>query len=251
MALQRLFPTLVYRGRLKQAGWQAFNNRLLQECRQLRLDDAGGRRWSAKNYPGGYTSYNSVNRMQQVSPTFAELERRLRRHVRSFTAALQFDLTQRELTMTDCWVNIMPRQVVHGLHLHPLSTLSGTYYVKTPRGCAGLKFEDPRLDRFMAAPPRIAASRSPAVSAARSWPSTTPVEVAVPCDLVRFDSVPSRSISSRSASTGSARAARCSPGPTTSPPSCAGGISALAATGTLLPGRGGPLCRRQPLEQRG
>jgi uncharacterized protein (TIGR02466 family) len=80
--------------------------------------------------------------------------------VRSFAATLQFDLTQRELTMTDCWVNIMPRQVVHGLHLHPLSTLSGTYYVKTPQGCAGLKFEDPRLDRFMAAPPRLAHGRT-------------------------------------------------------------------------------------------
>ncbi len=159
MALQRLFPTLVYRARLKQAGWRAFNNRLLQECRQLRLDDAGGGRWSAANYPGGYTSYNSVSRMHQVSPTFAELERHLRRHVKSFVAALGFDLTHRELSMTDCWVNIMPRQVVHGLHLHPLSTLSGTYYVRTPKGCAGLKFEDPRLDRFMAAPPRTAAHR--------------------------------------------------------------------------------------------
>jgi len=29
--------------------------------------------------------------------------------------------------MTDCWVNVMPKQVVHGLHLHPLSTISGTY----------------------------------------------------------------------------------------------------------------------------
>lgn len=28
------------------------------------------------------------------------------------------------------------------------------YYVRTPSGCPGLKFEDPRLDRFMAAPPR-------------------------------------------------------------------------------------------------
>jgi uncharacterized protein (TIGR02466 family) len=26
--------------------------------------------------------------------------------------------------------------------------------VQTPRGCSGLKLEDPRLDRFMAAPPR-------------------------------------------------------------------------------------------------
>jgi uncharacterized protein (TIGR02466 family) len=159
MTVQRLFPTLVYRGRLKQAGWRAFNNRLLQECQQLRLDDVGGQRWSAKNYPGGYTSYNSVNRVHEVSPTFAELQRRLQRHVRSFTSSLEFDLEQRELTMTDCWVNIMPRQVVHTLHLHPLSTISGTYYVKTPKGCAGLKFEDPRLDRFMAAPPRTGDSR--------------------------------------------------------------------------------------------
>jgi uncharacterized protein (TIGR02466 family) len=50
----------------------------------------------------------------------------------------------------------MPRHVVHGLHLHPLSTLSGTYYVQVPKGSPGLKFEDPRLDRFMAAPPRKA-----------------------------------------------------------------------------------------------
>jgi uncharacterized protein (TIGR02466 family) len=159
MTVQRLFPTLVYRGRLNQTGWHAFNKRLLQECQQLRVDDVGGQRWSAKNYPGGYTSYNSVNRMHQVSPTFAELQRRLLRHVGSFASSLEFDLAHRELTMTDCWVNIMPRQVVHTLHLHPLSTLSGTYYVKTPKGCPGLKFEDPRLDRFMAAPPRTGASR--------------------------------------------------------------------------------------------
>jgi uncharacterized protein (TIGR02466 family) len=159
MATRVLFPTLVYNAHLQQANWRQFNNRLLRECRQLRLDDAAGRRWSAKNYPGGFTSYNSVSRMHRISPTFAELERRLDRHVRAFAGALEFDLDQRKLAMTDCWVNIMPHRVVHGLHLHPLSTLSGTYYVRTPKGCPGLKFEDPRLDRFMAAPPRIAASR--------------------------------------------------------------------------------------------
>ena len=156
MTLQRLFPTLVYRSALQ--GRPAFNKRLLQECLQLRADDVGGQRWSKKNYPGGYTSYSSVNRMHEISPTFADLQRRLSRHVRAFAASLEFDLTQRELTMTDCWVNIMPRQVVHSLHLHPLATISGTYYVKTPKGSPGLKFEDPRLDRFMAAPPRTGAS---------------------------------------------------------------------------------------------
>ncbi|MET0988714.1 MAG: TIGR02466 family protein, partial [Steroidobacteraceae bacterium] len=101
-------------------------------------------------------SYHSAHRLHQLSPTFAQLERRLNRHVRAFTQSLQFDMEGRALAMTDCWVNIMPRQVVHSLHLHPLATISGTYYVQTPRGCAGLKFEDPRLDRFMAAPPRRA-----------------------------------------------------------------------------------------------
>jgi uncharacterized protein (TIGR02466 family) len=125
----------------------------------VRDHDTDGQRWSKKNYPGGYTSYGSLCRMQKMSSTFMELERKLNRHVNAFAKRLDLDLEGRELAMTDCWINIMPHQVVHGLHLHPLSTLSGTYYVKTPAGCSGIKFEDPRLDRFMAAPPRKADCR--------------------------------------------------------------------------------------------
>ncbi len=156
MPTQSLFPTLIYQARLQASAWRTFNRRLLRECQQLRHDDEAGRRWSARNYPGGYTSYNSASRMHQLSPTFAALERKLQRHVRAYARSLEFDLTGRSLSMTDCWVNIMPHSVVHGLHLHPLSTISGTYYVQTPKGTPGLKFEDPRLDRFMAAPPRRA-----------------------------------------------------------------------------------------------
>jgi uncharacterized protein (TIGR02466 family) len=148
------FPTLIHAAQLQRTGWRKFNNQLLRECQQLRVDDAAGRRWSKQNYPGGYTSYNSVSRMHQVSPTFAALERKLDRHVRAYARSLELDVEARPLAMTDCWVNIMPQQVVHGLHLHPLSTISGTYYVQTPKGSPGIKFEDPRLDRFMAAPPR-------------------------------------------------------------------------------------------------
>ncbi len=149
-----LFPTQVYRAALMPRGAAAFNRQLLREARQLRHDDGAGRVWSTSNYPGGYTSYGSACRMQTVSPTFATLEKRLARHVRAFARSLDFDLEGRELAMTDCWVNVMPRGVTHGLHLHPLSTISGTYYVQVPRGAPGLKFEDPRLDRMMAAPPR-------------------------------------------------------------------------------------------------
>ncbi len=159
MTTHALFPTLIYSARVHPTDWRALNDKLRRECRQLRSDDTAGRRWSTKNYPGGYTSYDSASRMHRASPTFAALERRIDRHVRTFARALEFDLQGRTLEMTDCWVNIMPRNVSHGLHLHPLSTISGTYYVSTPRGSAGLKLEDPRLERFMASPPRRAHSR--------------------------------------------------------------------------------------------
>lgn len=158
MTTHTFFPTLIHAAPLGVKDARRFNDKLLRECLHLEQDDGAGRKWSARNYPGGYTSYNSANRMQQLSPTFAQLERALNRHVRRFAQQLEYDLAGRELAMTDCWVNIMPPGVVHSLHLHPLSTLSGTYYVSTPRGSPGLKFEDPRLDRFMAAPPRKADS---------------------------------------------------------------------------------------------
>jgi uncharacterized protein (TIGR02466 family) len=165
MGTQLLFPTRIYEARLAHAGWPALNARLLRECRQLKQDDAGGRRWSARNYPGGFTSYSSAHRMHTLSPTFAALQRLLDPHVSRFARELQFDLSGRELAMTDCWVNIMGKGAAHGLHLHPLSSISGTYYVATPRGAPGLKFEDPRIERFMAAPPRA----SNAARVNRAW----------------------------------------------------------------------------------
>jgi uncharacterized protein (TIGR02466 family) len=158
MTTQALFPTLVHSGALRGPRWRAVNARLLRECRQLRADDAAGRRWSTHNYPGGYTSYGSAHRMHTLSPSFAALARALDAQVARFARTLEFDLAGRRLAMTDCWVNIMGRGACHGLHLHPLSTLSGTYYVATPPHSAGLKFEDPRLERYMAAPPRRAAA---------------------------------------------------------------------------------------------
>jgi uncharacterized protein (TIGR02466 family) len=159
MPVQTLFPTRVYTAKLAGVAANTLNTRLLRECRVLAQDDVAGQAWSAANYPGGYTSYNTAARMHRMSPTFAALEKRIDAHVRGFARALDFDLAGRRLAMTDCWVNVMTKQVVHGLHLHPLASLSGTYYVRTPRGCSGLKFEDPRLERFMAAPPRKAKAR--------------------------------------------------------------------------------------------
>lgn len=156
MATRELFPTLVYQARLSPAQRPSLRERLLREALQLREDDGAGRLWSRDNYAGGYTSYGSLCRLQDISPTFARLEKLLDGHARRFARQLAFDLRGRKLSMTDCWVNVMPRGVAHGLHLHPQSVISGTYYVQVPAGSSAIKFEDPRLDRYMAAPPRRA-----------------------------------------------------------------------------------------------
>src|ERR1700723_2276481 len=104
MTIHALFPTLVYTTPLQRSGAAAFNRQLLKECRQLRLDDAAGRRWSAENYPGGYTSYGSVHWLQRISPTFKPLEKKLARHGAPFSKAVGWDLDGRELKMPDCWI---------------------------------------------------------------------------------------------------------------------------------------------------
>jgi len=170
MPVRTWFPTQIYCEPLQPSGLDRLNVELADECRRLRDYDAAGRRWSAKNYPGGYTSYASMNELHRFSSTFAQLEKKLLRHARAFARALELDLRGRTVRLTDCWVNIMPPTAAHSLHLHPLSFISGTYYVATPAGCPGLKFEDPRLSKFMAAPPRLATAR-PAHRAHVTYPA--------------------------------------------------------------------------------
>lgn len=164
MPARALFPTLVHVARLPARSSAALNRELKREAAQLRAADGAGQRWSARNYPHGYTSYGSLDRLHRMSSTFATLEVKLRRHVMAYARQLGYDLDGRQLAMTDCWINVMGRDASHGLHLHPTSTISGTYYVQVPRGAPGLKFEDPRLDRFMAAPPRRADADQPWVT---------------------------------------------------------------------------------------
>ena len=153
-SMRSLFPTFVYRKRAVARGGPALNRALLREALITREIDDDGRRWSKANYFGGYTSYSSINDLHRRFSTFTDLMGRLDPHVRAFARALEWDLQGGRLSMTSCWINVMPEATAHGMHLHPLSAVSGTYYVRLPKGAGGLKFEDPRLSRLMAAPPR-------------------------------------------------------------------------------------------------
>ncbi len=144
----------MYYEALKKRGLNKLNEELLKEAYQIRDFDLEGQLWSKKRYVGGYTSYSSMDQLHQFSSTLMELERAISAHVQIFAKHLEMDLQGGTLGMSNCWLNIMPAQTSHSLHIHPNSVISGTYYLQTPRGCSGIRFEDPRLDNFMAAPPK-------------------------------------------------------------------------------------------------
>jgi len=156
MNVSQHFPTQILVDRLHSAG---LNRQLLREVRDLMDLDEAGRAWSKQHYKNGFTTFASANELQKFSPTFQKLEELIDHRVKSFARALDFDLGGSLLKMTTCWVNVMNQNTNHSLHLHPLSVISGTYYVSVPAGAPAIKFEDPRLSSFMHAPPRRSSCR--------------------------------------------------------------------------------------------
>ncbi|PZU09667.1 TIGR02466 family protein [Sphingomonas sp.] len=151
MTIRRLFATLFSESELDDSALLAD---LHHSCRTLAEDDRAGRAWSKAHGYRGYTSYASLDDLPQRDPVFADLVRKLNRHVASFARECDFDLG-RPLKLDSLWVNVMKRGAVHSGHIHPHSIVSGTLYVAVPPGSGALKLEDPRLAMLMAAPTRF------------------------------------------------------------------------------------------------
>ena len=151
MPSRPLFVTQFYEGQIGDADLLVA---LAHSCRSLAQDDAAGRRWARDNGYAGYTSYASLNDLPARDPDFAELKRRLDRHVRSFVADACMALAGRKPRLDSLWVNILKPGGAHSGHIHPHSIISGTVYIEVPLGAGGLKLEDPRLPMLMHAPTR-------------------------------------------------------------------------------------------------
>ena len=154
MPIKSYFPTLIYsaplladKGKLKKLVLE-----LNRDSEKIFANDHNGQKWSKSHYANGYSSYSSEANLHEVNSTFIDLRLRIDAHVKSFARSLGFGAVK--LAMESCWLNIMPPAATHSLHLHPLSVISGTFYLATPPGGGAIKFEDPRLSKFMTAPAR-------------------------------------------------------------------------------------------------
>lgn len=153
-----LFQTMLYRGRLDDT---ALLGDLEESCRHLAAEDQAGRRWSRDHGYRGYTSYASLNDLPARDSAFDDLKRHLSRHVTRFAADCAFDLAGRKPRLDSLWVNVLKPGGGHSGHIHPHSIISGTLYLAVPPGAGGLRLEDPRLGRMMAAPTRRADAPEP------------------------------------------------------------------------------------------
>jgi len=146
MAIESLFPTKLYRAELPRG----INAALEKTCLAIAAEDRAGQRWAREHDYIGYTSYASLDDLVTRASVFAELERAIAKHLRSFAKALDYE--RRTLTLDSLWINVMPKGGVHTAHIHPNAAISGTYYVAVPKGAAAIRFEDPRLPLMKAAP---------------------------------------------------------------------------------------------------
>ena len=157
--IESLFVTRLYRATLSEFGKSVDSTELEASCLSIAEDDAAGQAWSEANGYPGYTSYASLDDLPWRFPVFDDLVKVLDKHVAAFVKDLQFDLDDKTLKLDSLWINILPPGGIHTSHLHPHSVISGTTYVKVPKGASAIKFEDPRLPMMMAAPTREADAR--------------------------------------------------------------------------------------------
>lgn len=154
--MKTLFATQIHYKKLapKLHSWSLSD--LKTEAYQIQNSDRPGQIWSKKNYKNGYTSYGSspsgFDRLHRISSTFQGLEKSIDKQVAQYIKSLDFDIKPQDLAMTHCWINIMGKNAAHSSHAHPLSVISGTFYVDVPKGASSLKFEDPRMALFMNTP---------------------------------------------------------------------------------------------------
>ncbi len=153
-----LFQSHIWHGSLN-------NKKLIQEALKdsykMRESDKLGLRWSQENYPKGYTSYSSWDQIHYMNSTFKNVADKIQVLAQAFAKKLGFNVGPKHpLELTQFWINIQNQGGFHSGHIHPLSTLSGTIYLKTPKDCGAIRFEDPRLTCFMGGRSRISSKNT-------------------------------------------------------------------------------------------
>lgn len=97
----------------------------------------------------GWHSADDLHRRPPFAPLMAFVEE----CVREVTTFGLWDTARAEPQATNCWAIVNGRGASNVVHTHPMSLLSGVYYVHAEPGCGHLFFLDPRPVAAFVLPP--------------------------------------------------------------------------------------------------
>ncbi len=104
-----------------------------------------------ENYPNGYTTYFDNPRLFDTPP-FDRLASYLFLIANDFAVERGYDMSKRELVMTQMFANVQHENSYHPYHRHQGSTISGVYYISAPENSGRLVLRDPNSAEKMAEP---------------------------------------------------------------------------------------------------
>ena len=135
----RVFPTFVWKARLKPEIWRDINADILRKLDAVMPRDlAAGTGWQS-----GY----GLHTTHEFRPLISCI-------CRAVEQVLEFlRIRPAKFEVTGCWANVNCPGAVHGMHTHPNNFLSGVYYVQVQEGADTINFHDPRPQTAIIRPP--------------------------------------------------------------------------------------------------
>tara|TARA_B100001245_G_C22852091_1_gene409616 strand:- start:481 stop:1122 length:642 start_codon:yes stop_codon:yes gene_type:complete len=146
MGLLLYYPTPVYEK--DDAMSEDFNQGLEKKIIDYSKSNEEAKNWSKQFYGDGFTSYGSDQRLHEKEEIFSELAKGLLPHVKEFLTHIKA-IPPTTIKCYDMWCTINRPKTGHPRHIHPLSAVSGTYYVNADKDRGCLNIHDPYDNRAM------------------------------------------------------------------------------------------------------
>ena len=146
MALILFYPSPVFEK--EDAIPEEFNQRLEKWIIEYSKKDEAAKNWSQQFYGTGFTSFGSNQMLHKNEPIFQELVQALIPTTKEYFQELQ-TIEPKEIYCVGMWCTINRPTSGHPRHIHPLSAVSGTYYVNADKDRGCLNIHDPYDNRAM------------------------------------------------------------------------------------------------------
>ena len=146
MGLLLFYPTPVFEK--EDAMPEDFNQKLEKWIIDYSNSNEEAKNWSKKFYGTGFTSYGSEQKLHEKEEVFSELAKGLIPHVKEFLTHIKA-IPPTKITCREMWCTINRPTSGHPRHIHPLSAVSGTYYVNADKDRGCLNIHDPYDNRIM------------------------------------------------------------------------------------------------------